>query len=597
MRNANLTDANFSLATLNGANLDQAIISGAVFNAGRGTGGITKDQLYSTANYQSKNLRGVYLISHDLTDANLSGQDLTNARVSGSMLTGADFTGANVTGTSFGRGFDRSGTGITVEQLRSTSSYVEKDLHGVGLGGNSLSGLDFSGFNLAKASFSEADLTNVVFTNAVVTGANFGEAIGLNREKFYSTISYQQKDLPGTRLVGLDLRDWDFSGQDLRGGAFINSLLTNTDLSGSDLTDVYFSGAELSETDFSGSNLSRVYLISTDLTSVDLTDATIRQALLQGAKGLTKEHIYSTASYKARDLRWLIAGNVSPDLFRSIDLSEQDLRGANLSMEWMDQQDLTNANFRDANLALASLNRVTLAGADLRGTNLSHTDLANADLATAQFDSTTTYSDRTIWPEGFDPVDAGLTLRMPTAGDIDANGVLDASDLAFLQEASHSHFSRYDPFGAGELVLHYFGRSPLDVNDDGKVDELDHRSWVKDVKRTYFGDANLDGEFNSSDLVQVFAANEYEDESRRNSNWSTGDWNGDWEFDSSDLVIAFQDGGYERGPRTVNAVAVPESNATAWIVILTFPFAFFRRRKRNNHTCFSQVTQTCTPGA
>ena len=63
---------------------------------------------------------------------------------------------------------------------------------------------------------------------------------------------------------------------------------------------------------------------------------------------------------------------------------------------------------------------------------------------------------------------------------------------------------------------------------------------------TDFGDANLDGVFNSSDLVSIFQAGEYEDESTNNSNWNEGDWNGDGEFDSSDLILAFQAGKFMR---------------------------------------------------
>ena len=86
--------------------------------------------------------------------------------------------------------------------------------------------------------------------------------------------------------------------------------------------------------------------------------------------------------------------------------------------------------------------------------------------------------------------------------------------------------------------------------------------WVKQLRQTWFGDADLDGEFNSSDLVAVFAANEYEDGIENNSGWDEGDWNADQEFDSSDLVAAFQDGGYEKGPRPeMNAVPEPASLA------------------------------------
>jgi hypothetical protein len=79
------------------------------------------------------------------------------------------------------------------------------------------------------------------------------------------------------------------------------------------------------------------------------------------------------------------------------------------------------------------------------------------------------------------------------------------------------------------------------------------------IKRTYYGDANLNGEFNSSDLVDVFQLGQYEDGVAANSGWAAGDWNGDREFDSSDFVTAFQAGGYEQGPRgAVAASAIPE---------------------------------------
>jgi hypothetical protein len=97
----------------------------------------------------------------------------------------------------------------------------------------------------------------------------------------------------------------------------------------------------------------------------------------------------------------------------------------------------------------------------------------------------------------------------------------------------------------------------LDLNADERVDNGDLTIWVKTLKRTWFGDATLDGEFNSIDLVQVFREGQYEDDMVHNSTWSTGDWNADREFTTSDLVVAFQDGGYERGPRAVEFVPEP----------------------------------------
>ncbi len=97
----------------------------------------------------------------------------------------------------------------------------------------------------------------------------------------------------------------------------------------------------------------------------------------------------------------------------------------------------------------------------------------------------------------------------------------------------------------------------FDLNNDRAVNDTDRGVWVRDLRKTYFGDANLDGEFSSADFVSVFQIGEYEDTVAKNSTWSEGDWNGDGDFTSSDFVTAFQDGGFERGPRAAVS-AVPE---------------------------------------
>jgi predicted outer membrane repeat protein len=84
----------------------------------------------------------------------------------------------------------------------------------------------------------------------------------------------------------------------------------------------------------------------------------------------------------------------------------------------------------------------------------------------------------------------------------------------------------------------------FDFSGDGLVDLQDLRLLIEQQLGTSIGDANLDGVFNSSDLVIVFQAGQYEDGIPRNSRWSTGDWNCDREFNSSDMVMAFQAGGY-----------------------------------------------------
>ena len=84
----------------------------------------------------------------------------------------------------------------------------------------------------------------------------------------------------------------------------------------------------------------------------------------------------------------------------------------------------------------------------------------------------------------------------------------------------------------------------FDVNSDGVVDASDRDTMIFDYLNSTYGDANLDGIFNSSDFVHVFQRGKYEDQIPSNAGWADGDWNCDGEFSSQDLVLALQTGDY-----------------------------------------------------
>ena len=142
-------------------------------------------------------------------------------------------------------------------------------------------------------------------------------------------------------------------------------------------------------------------------------------------------------------------------------------------------------------------------------------------------------------------------------GDVNSDGAVNNVDMDELSEA----------------VTGGDSDSRFDVNSDGAVNNADRVFWIDSINNSYFGDANLDGEFNSSDLVTVFSAGKYE--TGEAAGWAEGDWDGDMTFSSGDLVTAFQSGGYEQGPRAAVA-AVPEPSSV--VLLLIGLVAFLRRR-------------------
>ncbi|MEX2141784.1 MAG: pentapeptide repeat-containing protein [Pirellulales bacterium] len=357
LTNASLSQASLTNANLSGTNLTDAellgtMVTGASFDETTWRG-FTKEQLYSTASYQQKNLRGIGLSNNNLTGWDFSGLDLTGASFAASVLTNANLSGTDLTDAYLG-----GGGGETL-----VPSY----------------------------------LTNANLAGAIVTGARFFSASGFTSEQLYSTASYQEKDLRGIGLGNNDLTGWDFSGQDLTGADFWLSTLTNANLRGANLTSAYLWSSTLTNANLAGANLTSAALEATltnaNLAGANLTNASLAVAALTnanfagaiitganfyGTSGFTGEQLYSTASYQEKDLRGIGLGN--NDL-TGWDFSGQDLSHADLSGATLASSDLSGANLTHANITDSKFPNSDLTGADFRGASHSGLRLDGAVLS------------------------------------------------------------------------------------------------------------------------------------------------------------------------------------------------------------------------
>ncbi|MCA9215293.1 MAG: VWA domain-containing protein [Planctomycetales bacterium] len=114
--------------------------------------------------------------------------------------------------------------------------------------------------------------------------------------------------------------------------------------------------------------------------------------------------------------------------------------------------------------------------------------------------------------------------------DFDSSGRIDGDDVDAILDFYHNPIT---PTPSSQDLVDY------DYDGNGSLNDEDGLKYINDVLMLWLGDANGDGVFNSSDLVTMFEAAEYEDGVEDNSTWSEGDFNFDQDFDSSDWQSVF----------------------------------------------------------
>ena len=223
----------------------------------------------------------------------------------------------------------------------------------------------------------------------------------------------------GRDYSGESLEEWN--EMQLSDGSF-----QGADSSQADLHKLNLSGSDFSKSKFVGADLGESNMEHSDFTESDLSEVEMAQAM---------------ASYANFRKAILEGGNFNGTDFRNARFFGAKAAGADFSDAFLGEADMTSTDLRGAILAGADLTGADLFGADLTGADLTGANLRGVDLSrTILTDAILTDADGwgTIWPEGFDPVEAGADIdsplgRWPDGGPI-ASGDVDPSDPAILGE-------------------------------------------------------------------------------------------------------------------------------------------------------------------
>jgi len=254
-------EADFSGASLKGANMERSVFPKALFEKSDLSGARLKHAAFMEASFAKANLSGANLDMAaidkiDGTDAKFTGANMFMSLVGGDV-TGADFRQANVKKCLFNNAVvDKADfrdatlsqslfNGVTGEKV----TFAGADLTNFRTGNNTeLQGADFTGANLADSALRESDMSEAKFT-----GANLDRALVEDTQLVKA--DFNRSVARGTRFTKANLEGASMRGMNMLTGSFRKARLVDADLRGSNFYAVDFYKAVLGDTRFDGSNL------------------------------------------------------------------------------------------------------------------------------------------------------------------------------------------------------------------------------------------------------------------------------------------------------------------------------------------------------
>ncbi|MDJ0713888.1 MAG: pentapeptide repeat-containing protein [Prochloraceae cyanobacterium] len=310
-RGADLTDADFTKATLKSTDLRKAILTRTCWRDTEKLDrvrlgesylkdaklrkllitGEARKKIFDRLDLRVFNLSGANLANASFIDADLYEANLTNANLSGAILVGTKLEQAILKGAELTGGCiedwkvskDTVIDDIKCEYIYQTYSNGNKidpkkfkenefflflkskvgDLNNLDLSNKNLSGID-----LNEARLYEADLTNTNLSKTNLTRADLrlAKLNGANLNK--------------AKLNDANLSGADLSGADLSEAELVETNLNEANLAGAKLNDANLSGAFLKNVDLTGANLTGALLNEATISNANLTEANLTETLL-----------------------------------------------------------------------------------------------------------------------------------------------------------------------------------------------------------------------------------------------------------------------------------------------------------------------------
>jgi len=181
------------------------------------------------------------------------------------------------------------------------------------------------------------------------------------KELLISQLTSKSVDVAINAIEEIARNDWH------RDGSLNNLRLRKANLPGIEFEYASFENSDLSEANFQDASL---------------RNANLRWAILEEANLTNAEISFSDIS--------------------NAGLTNAILSGARIRLAYLIDSDMRLVNLKNADLGDSILRGVDLSGAELQGTNLKSADLEGAILKNAKYNS------KTIFPDGFSPVEAGM---------------------------------------------------------------------------------------------------------------------------------------------------------------------------------------------